>query len=99
MVTITTDIGNVGSKSVSVPTVAGIATATLRANEGWGIAHLFAILDGFMTPVPAQVTIAQPASTTVNAKTIGMQTTGLPLASIVLAILMVMGGLLTARRK
>ncbi len=100
MVTITTDIGNVGSKQVTVPTVAGIATAILRANEGYGLANLYAILDGFRTPLPANVVIAQAASTsTVNANTVGMQTTGAPIAGMALAILMVIGGLFTARRK
>ncbi len=97
IITITTDIGNVGSKSVDVPTVNGIATAILRANDGFGIANIFAILDGFRTPLPANVAIAQAA--TGSEKTVGMQTTGVPMAGIALAILMVMGGLLSTRRK
>lgn len=99
LIKITTDIGNVGSKSVDVGTVNGIATALLRANEGWGTAHLYALLDGFWTPVPAQVVITQAASTTTTAKTVGMQSTGAPLAVIVLALLMVMGGILSTRKK
>jgi autotransporter family porin len=99
-ITITTDIGNVGSKQVTVPTVAGIATATLRANEGYGLATLYAMLDGFWTPLPANVVITQAASTTtVKANTVGMQTTGAPIAGMALAILMVIGGLFTARKK
>jgi autotransporter family porin len=98
IIEITTDIGNVGSKSVDVGTVNGIATALLRANDGFGTAHLFAMLDGFWTPVPANVVITQAAST-VNAKTVGMQTTGIPLAGIALAIFMVIGGFYQARKK
>lgn len=102
-ITITTDIGNVGSKSVVKYTVNGIATATLRADDGFGTANLFAILDGFKTPVPSQVEITPAAagkSNTVNAasKTIPLQKTGLPLAGLVLAILAVFGGLATSKK-
>jgi autotransporter family porin len=97
LITITTDLGNVGSKSVMGGTVAGIFTAILRANEGWGVAHLYAILDWFMTPKPATVVIAAPAKTT--GKTIAMKETGLPLTGIVLGILMVVGGFLGTEKR
>lgn len=97
-ITITTDLGNVGSKSVTGGTVAGVATAILRANDGWGIAHLYAILDGFMTPEPATVVIAATIPITTE-KTVGMQNTGFPLIGIVLAILLVLSGLISTTKK
>lgn len=103
-VTITTDIGNVGSKSVTKYTVSGIAIAILRADDGFGIAHLYAILDGFKTPVPSQVVITQAAAVESKtgmhkSKTIGLQETGMPLAGLVMAILMVLGGFVVPKRK
>jgi predicted outer membrane repeat protein len=95
-ITITTDIGNVGSKSITLYTAGGIVHAILRANDGLGIAHIYAILDGFMTPLPAQVVVT--AAGTVGT-TVGMQETGTPLIPIVLAILMVLGGMFSVRKK
>lgn len=92
-ITITTDLGNIGSKSVTGGTIAGIFTTILRANDGWGVAHLYAILDGFMTPKSTTVVIAAPG------KTIEMQKTGLPLTGIVLSILMVVGGFLGTKKE
>nr|WP_319372423.1 right-handed parallel beta-helix repeat-containing protein [uncultured Methanobacterium sp.] len=97
-ITITTDLGNVGSKSVTASTVAGVATAILRANDGWGTAHLYAILDGFITPEPATVVIAAPIPVTTE-KTIRMQETGTPIAGIVLVILLVLSGLISTQKK
>lgn len=94
-ITITTDIGNVGSKQVTRYTVGGIVTTILRANDGIGIAHIYAILDGFMTPLPAEVVVVAAA----GAKTVGMQETGTPLASLALAILMVLGGIFSTHNK
>ncbi len=97
-ITITTDLGNVGSKSVTEGTLAGVATAILRANDGWGTAHLYATLDGFMTPEPATVVIAAPIPVTTE-KIVGMQKTGIPLIGMVLAILLVLGGFIGTRKK
>lgn len=94
-ITITTDIGNVGSKSVIRYTVDGIVTTILRANDGLGTAHIYAFLDGFKTPLPAQVIVTAAAS----AQTVGMQETGYPIAPIALGVLMVLGGLFSTRRK
>lgn len=97
-ITITTDLGNVGSKSVTAGTVAGVATAILRVNDGWGTAHLYAILDGFMTPEPATVVIAATVPITTE-KIVGMQTTGAPITGIILAMLMVLGGFISTLKK
>jgi len=45
VVTFTTDLGNVGSKTTNKMTSNGSATATLTANEGTGTAHVSAQLD------------------------------------------------------
>jgi len=96
-ITFTTNIGNVGSKTVTKYTINGIAVAILRADDGIGTANVNAILDGFRTPLPAQVAIVQAES--VNAAgTVGMQETGLPIAGLVLAILMVFGGLVSTKK-
>ena len=96
-ITITTDLGNVGSKKVTEYTVNGIVTAVLRANDGSGIAHLYAILDGFRTPIPATVTIG--GGTDVGAKTIGMQKTGAPIIPAVLAFLLIVSGILYTKKQ
>ncbi len=95
-ITITTDIGNVGSKSVDLYTVNGMVSTILRANDGLGIANLFAILDGFSTPLPAQVVVT--AASSVGA-TIGMQETGTPLIPLILAVLIVTMGSALPRKK
>lgn len=95
IITITTDLGNIGSKLITIPTVTGIATAILKANDGLGIAHLYAILDGFITPQPATVVI----SATTIVKNVGMLETGIPLAEIILAILMILGGFFSPGKK
>ena len=58
-VTFTTDLGNVGSKSVVVPWTLGSAFATLRGDEGPGIASVTAA-DGNVT-LSTMVTILQDA--------------------------------------
>ena len=98
-VTFTTNLGNVGSKSIVVQWASGLATAILRADEGPGIATVIAA--DYQT-VKTMVTILGASGTSiseVNAQTVGMQNTGIPLAGIVLAILMVLGGFISTRKK
>jgi len=96
MVTFTTNLGNVGSKSVTVPLVNGIALAILRADEGAGLAWLTARLDSELLTLGMTInpTIASAATT----KTIGMQETGQPILPLILAGLMVLGGIILPRR-
>lgn len=96
-VTFTTTLGEVGSSSVVKYTINGLATAILRATQT-GTAIVAAVADDEILSTSIKVN-AVSGSKTVSAKTIGMQTTGAPLAGIILAIFMVMGGLITARRK
>lgn len=98
-VTFTTNLGNVGSKSVVVQWANGLATAILRADEGVGIATLAA---GDYQTVQTTVTIlgAPATSTLVNAaNTIGMQGTGTPINYLIMALLIVTSGLLVSKRR
>jgi len=94
----TTNLGNVGSKSVTVHWINGLATAILRGDEGHGIATVTAT--DYQT-VQTMVTIlgASKTSTSTNKLTIGMQNTGIPLAGMVLAIIMVLSGLISTRKR
>jgi len=98
-VTFTTDLGNVGSKSITALWVNGLATAILRGDEGSGIATVTA--SDYQT-VQALVTILGegpvPPGNSTN-EVIGMQETGIPVYMLILAILMVFGGLLVPKRK
>jgi len=92
----TTNLGEVGSKSVTVPWTLGSAFATLRGDEGPGIATVTAT--DANTTLSTTVTILQAPE--VNAAdTVGMQETGIPLAGLVLAILALFGGLAGSKRK
>ncbi|MCC7562910.1 MAG: cell surface protein, partial [Methanobacterium sp.] len=94
----TTNLGNVGSKSVTVQWINGLATAVLRGDEGPGIATVTAT--DYQT-VSTMVTIlgASKTFTSTNKLTIGMQKTGMPLIWIVLAILIVLGGFIDTRKR
>lgn len=97
-VTFTTNLGNVGSKSVVTGTLNGIATAILRGDEAAGVALTSAILDQqtLTATVTITPTVSAASSTT---KTIGMLPTGVPLVGIVLAVFMVTMGLVMPKRK
>ncbi|MDO8870780.1 MAG: hypothetical protein Q7V10_08545 [Methanobacteriaceae archaeon] len=94
MVTFTTTLGNVGSKSVVIETINGVATAILRGDDAAGEAWTSATLDS--QTLRTNVTITKAATTQ---KTVGMQTTGIQVQYLVLAILMVIGGLIVPKRK
>ncbi|BDZ71385.1 right-handed parallel beta-helix repeat-containing protein [Methanobacterium petrolearium] len=96
-ITITTDIGNVGSKSVTRYTAAGIVSTIFRADDGLGTAHIYALLDGFMTPLPAEVVVT--AASSVSAKTVPMQATGTPLLPLLVAAILMVGGVILPGRK
>ena len=97
-VTFTTNLGNVGSKSVTVPWTNGLARAILRADEGAGIATVTA---ADYQVVQTLINI-QGASNSANAvsttRTVGMKNTGQPLAGIVMSILLVLGGMISVRK-
>lgn len=94
----TTNLGNVGSKSVTVPWTNGLARAILRADEGAGIATVTA---ADYQVVQTLINI-QGASNSANAvsttRTVGMKNTGQPLAGIVMSILLVLGGMISVRK-
>lgn len=98
-VTFTTNLGNVGSKSVIAQWVNGLATAILRADEGPGIATVTATdyetVKTFLTILGAP----GPSPFRVNAQSVEMQSTGAPLSLLALAVLCVLGGFISARKK
>lgn len=96
-VTFNTNLGNVGSKSIVTGTINGIATAILRGNEAAGEAFTSASLDN--QTLTATVTITPTTAASSTEKTIGMQSTGIPIAGIGLAILLITAGLILPKRK
>lgn len=99
-VTFTTNLGNVGSKSITVNTLNGIATAILRGDEAAGEALTSATLD-FQVLYSAVViqSTASAASAASTTRTIGMQSTGTPIAGLILAIFMVLSGMAVHGKK
>jgi len=97
LVTFTTTLGNVGSKTVVAYTLNGLATATLRGDEGTGVALTSASLDSETRH--ASITINAASVSTTAAGTIGMQETGTPVFGLVLAMLLVLGGFITRRKQ
>ncbi|MDI6644746.1 MAG: cell surface protein [Methanobacteriaceae archaeon] len=93
-ITFTTNLGNVGSKSITVPWIKGRAIATLRADEGPGIATVTA---SDHQTVKTFVKILGGSNKT--SKTVGMQKTGVPVQVLIFAILFVLGGFVITRRK
>lgn len=101
-VTFTTTLGEVGSKSVVKYTVNGITTAILRATQS-GMAILAAGADDELQTMNITINgIPSPTPQPVNAatgKTITMQKTGAPLIPLILALLMMCGGLIRVRKE
>jgi hypothetical protein len=104
-VTLTTDLGNIGSKTLLTNLFYGAAGGTLRGDEGAGLATVRSLVD-YDTSVFALVTItANPtdassvnAATTSTRNTVAMQNTGIPLVGMILALLLVTAGLWGTRK-
>jgi len=88
-VTFTTNLGSVGSKTVLVPWLKGLAKAILRADEGPGIATITA--SDYET-VKCFVTILGASVTPTSLYTVPMQETGTPLEGLALALLILFNG-------
>ena len=95
-VTFTTNLGNVGSKSVVKYTINGVATAILRGDEGVGYALTSVSLDSETLYRTVQIT---PAVNAADTKTVGMQTTGAPILPLLLAALLLVSGIFVSRKK
>ncbi|MDO8869511.1 MAG: hypothetical protein Q7V10_02050 [Methanobacteriaceae archaeon] len=89
----TTNLGEVGSKSITKYTSGGVATAILRATES-GTALVTAATDSQVTSADIVVS----ASSTVNGETVPMQHTGMPLMALILALFMVIGGMVSSKK-
>ena len=97
-VTFTTDLGNLGSKSVLKYTLNGKATTTLITDEGAGTATVSAQTDN--QTVQTIVIIQAPGPTPeAGAITVPMQPTGVPLGFLAMAVLMIFVGSLMPKRK
>ncbi|MDI3483416.1 MAG: hypothetical protein PWQ74_3 [Methanobacteriaceae archaeon] len=97
-VTFTTNLGNLGSKSITVPWVNGLAIAILRADEGPGIATVTAADYQIVQTIVNIQGAPGPAKTTNITGVVGMEITGSPLAGIIISILLVLGGLTSAKK-
>jgi len=98
----TTTLGQVGSQSITKYTVNGVATAILKAwnaagDPVWGTAFLTATTDA--QTLSSSVTILEVPTANAASNTVGMQETGLPVAGLILAVLVVFGGLFAKKRK
>ncbi|MDY9923174.1 hypothetical protein [Methanobacterium sp.] len=99
VVTFTTNLGNVGSKIATALTIDGVSTILLRGDEAAGAALTSAALDLETRYLTVPITPATVnAASTINAKIVNMQNTGIPLVGIALAILMVIGGFISTRK-
>jgi autotransporter family porin len=97
-VTFTTNLGNVDSKSIKKYTKQGLAYTIFHGDKGTGYTKVKLITDGQI--LYTTITI-MPITNTSNTteKTIGMQTTGVPIAPLTIGILIILTGLLTTRKK
>lgn len=99
-VTFTTTLGNVGSKSIVASWINGLATAILRTGGASGVAEITA---SDYQRVQTFVTIlgsGDPSTKSkVNAQTVPMQNTGMPVAGVILSLMMILGGFIGIRRK
>nr|WP_319372424.1 hypothetical protein [uncultured Methanobacterium sp.] len=98
MVTFTTNLGNVGSKIATALTFNGVATILLRGDEAAGYALTSANLD-YQTMYTTVTITAPNVDAASSTKKIAMQNTGIPLAGMILAILMVLGGFINTRKE
>lgn len=99
-ITFATNLGNVGSKSITTQWVNGFATATLMADEGTGIATVTASdHQSVQTLVNILGAVPPKSSTnTINATSVNMQDTGIPILMFLMAILMLFSGFLPRKK-
>ena len=95
-----TDHGSIGSKITTKLTRQGMIQAVFTASEAVNQALIMVIIDD--QTLSTGVNINSPPATAdaaVQEKTIAMQSTGLPMVSLILALIMVMGGFYQTHRK
>jgi len=95
-VTFTSQLGKIGSYTITVPWVLGQAVRTYHGVLA-GVDHVTAA-DGVQV-VSTPITVIQAPVANAASNTVGMQETGLPIAGLVLAVLALFGGLATSKRK
>lgn len=95
-----TNLGNMGSKSITLLWTFGSASTTLKADEGQGIAIITAKdVQTVQTTVKILPRNPHKPVVKINASSVDMQNTGIPLPLLCLAILMIFGGIIGERRK
>ncbi len=93
-VTFTTNLGNIGSKSIIVDWVNDLATAILVGDEGPGIVTVTA--SDYQTVQTFVTILGAPEP---NPDVIDMEDTGIPVSYLLTALVLFLGGLGLARRK
>lgn len=93
-VTFTTNLGNIGSKIITVDWVNGLAMAILRGDEGPGIATVTA--SDYQTVQTFITILGAPEP---NPDFIDMEDTGAPVNYLLMAFVLLLGGLGLSRRK
>ncbi|HOI71717.1 MAG TPA: right-handed parallel beta-helix repeat-containing protein [Methanobacterium sp.] len=97
-VTFTTDLGNLGSKSFTTVWINGLSIAILRGDEGPGIATVTATdyqtVQTFVTILGAPVP-PEP----VDPNIIEMQNTGIPITYVLMALILLFGGIILSNKK
>lgn len=94
----TTNLGNLGSKSITVPWVNGLATTILKGDEGPGITTVTAT-DYQTVPTNANILGAPEPPKTSHPDVIGMQDTGTPIIYILMVLILLLGGLVMSNKK
>jgi len=92
-----TNLGSVGSQIKYDDLIYGERSISLRADQGPGEANPGVEIDGFR--IETTVNIQKAPTAEAGTKTVAMQPTGTPITALILALLMVLGGLVTSRRK
>lgn len=97
-VTFTTNLGNIGSKSIIVNWINGLATAILRGDEGPGLARVTATdyqtVQTFVTILG--VTVLHGS---IDTNVIKMQDTGMPITYILMALTLLLVGVVLSTKK
>lgn len=98
LVIFTTNLGSLSSKSALVPWVNGLAITILKADKGAGIATVTASdYEVVQTLVNIQEA-PKSANETSLTSNVRMEDTGFPVTGMIVSILLVLGGLISAKK-
>ncbi|BDZ70735.1 hypothetical protein [Methanobacterium petrolearium] len=94
-VTFTTNQSNIGSKIITVDWINGLATAILRGDERPGIAKVTG--SDYQTGQTFVTTLGEPEP--VNLDVIDMEDAGTPISYLLMALVLLLGGIILSNRK